>query len=671
MSKYTFGCPSQVCFNGHDKGKSFFVITISLSKLGLTFILTPYVFSFDYTTHFYYTELKILYIFNNMKKIQIEKVVMRFVGDSGDGIQLMGNQISETSVMTSENDIYTFVEFPPEIRAPAGSISGISVFQLSISSKKLYAIDDNVDLLVAFNPAALKNSMSYLKNDGLLILDTDSFNDKNLRRAGFNINPLTDDVLSKYKVIKTPITKLTYDCVKENIPSVSNAKRCKNFFALGLICWIYDRNIETIKNWINKKFKDNDIIEGNKKALIAGYNYGNTIEILHSQFHIPALKKDEQSKKLMKISGNKAFSLGALASSIILDLPVFSANYPITPASDILHEISLHINENFKVCQLEDEIAAINAIIGASYGGSLAFTCTSGPGLDLMQEGIGLAIMSQLPIVILNIQRSGPSTGIPTRSEQTDLLASIFGRHGESETIVIAPNSPGDCFYSIIEGFYLSIMSLTPVIILSDANLANSSELWKTPSIEEIKDKANINLDKLKQRYPTNSENKMNNWIQPGMKDKEACIGGLERDQVSGNVSYDPINHFNMVKKRKKNIQEIANIFKKTDIIGKTNGKNLIVTWGSVYGIVRSVYEELMYSFDISLIYIKYLNPLPNDLNPILNSFKRIIIIEENLNQLDLIIRSKYLIETKSINQVTGKPFAFNELKINLISICL
>lgn len=614
---------------------------------------------FDYTTHFYYTEQKILYIFNNMNKIQIEKVVMRFVGDSGDGIQLMGNQISETSVITSGNDIYTFVEFPPEIRAPAGSISGVSGFQLSISSKKLYAIDDNVDLLIAFNPAALKTSISYLKSNGLLILDTDSFNDKNLKRAGFDENPLENNFLDKYKVIKIPITKITYECVKEYIPSVSNAKRCKNFFALGLICWIYDRNTELIKNWIDKKFKDKEIIEGNKKALIAGFNYGNTIELLHSQFHIPSLEKNNTTKNSIKISGNKAFSLGALASSIIFNLPIFSANYPITPASDILHELSLYINENFKICQLEDEIAAINAIIGASYGGSLAFTCTSGPGLDLMQEGIGLAIMAQLPIVIINIQRSGPSTGIPTRSEQTDLLASIFGRHGESKTIVIAPNSPGDCFYSIIEGFYLSMISLSPVIILSDANIANSSELWQKPTIDEIKQHANI------------KEIKNTDWNIPGTKNKEMCIGGLEKDPISGNVSYDPINHFNMIKKRQNKLNDITKFFKSIDIIGEKSGKNLIITWGSVYGIVRSVYENSSKYIDMSLIYLRYLNPLPNDLNQILKSFKRIIIIEENLNQLDLIIRSKYLIETKTINQVTGKPFVFNELKINLENICL
>lgn len=609
-----------------------------------------------------------------MNKIEIEKVIMRLVGDSGDGIQLIGSQISETSVIISKNDIYTFVEFPPEIRAPAGSISGISGFQLAISSKKIYAIDDHVDLLVAFNPAALKTSISSLKKNGLLILDTDSFNDKNLKRAGYDSNPLTDESLNKYKIIKIPITKLTYECVKKNIPSVSNAKRCKNFFALGVICWIYDRDIEIIKNWIKKKFKDTDISEGNKNALITGLNYGSTIELLHSQFCIPSIKKYEKEQNLIKISGNKAFSLGALASSIIFNLPVFSANYPITPASDILHELSLYINENFKICQLEDEIAAINAVVGASYGGSLSFTCTSGPGLDLMQEGIGLAVMSNLPLLVLNIQRSGPSTGIPTRSEQTDLLASIFGRHGECSVIVLAPNSPSDCFFTIIESFYLSIIALTPVIILSDGNLANSSELWETPSLDEINKKTQINIDNIKPGYMRNTDEKIKNdyWVIPGIKDKECCIGGLEKDQLTGNVSYDTQNHFNMIKKRHANILNISNFFKKIDIIGKKEGKNLIITWGSVYGIVRSVYDEMVHiKKDVSLTYIRYLNPLPNDLEELLKSFEKIIIIEENLSQLAFLIRSKYLIKTISINQVSGKPFIFEELKSKLINICL
>lgn len=610
-----------------------------------------------------------------MNKIEIEKVVMRFVGDSGDGIQLMGNQISESSVIISGNDIYTFVEFPPEIRAPAGSISGISGFQLSISSKKIYAIDDNVDLLVAFNPAALKTAIDSLKKNGLLIIDTDSFTDKNLKRAGYNLNPLTDEFQKEYKIIKIPITKLTYDCVKDYIPSVSNAKRCKNFFTLGLISWIYDRNIEIIKKWIEKKFTDETIAKSNEKALIAGYDYGNNTEIVHSQFYIPSLKiKNKDETKIIKISGNKAFSLGALASSIIFNLPLFSANYPITPASDILHELSLYINEKIKVCQLEDEIAAINAIIGASYGKSLAFTCTSGPGLDLMQEGIGLAVMSKLPILILNIQRSGPSTGIPTRSEQTDLLASIFGRHGECDVIVMAVNSPADCFFSIIEGFYLSIMALTPIIILSDGNLANSSELWEIPSTDEIYKKTNINLNELNKKLIHNEENYNENdyWVTPGIKNKECCIGGLEKDNTTGNVSYSAKNHLEMTIKRKINISNISNLFKKIEILGKEKNTNIIITWGSVYGIVRSIYEDTKeLQKNTSLICLRYLNPLPSELEKIIKSFKKIVIIEENMSQLAFVIRSKFLIETISINQVSGKPFIFNELKEKIINICL
>lgn len=605
-----------------------------------------------------------------MNKIQIEKVIMRFVGDSGDGIQLIGNQISESSVLMSGNDIYTFVDFPPEIRAPAGSISGISGFQLSISSKKIYAIDDNVDLLVAFNPAALKTSIACLKQNSLLILDTDSFNDKNLKRAGFDTNPLIDNSLEKFKIVKIPITKLTYDCVKDKIPSVSNAKRCKNFFVLGLICWAYDRNTKIIIEWIKKKFKELDIMEGNLNAFLAGYNYGNTVEIFHNQFYIPSLKEYKKSDKLIKISGNKAFCMGAIMSSTIFNMPIFSANYPITPASEILHELSLNISEKIKICQLEDEIAAINAIIGASYGGALTFTCTSGPGLDLIQEGLGLAIMAQLPLLVLDIQRSGPSTGIPTRSEQTDLLAAIFGRHGESGIIVLAPNSPSDCFYSIIEGFYISIISLSPVIILSDANLANSSELWQMPSIEEIKKKINIDMNIIKERLTNNDKNKT--WIVPGKKNFECCIGGLEKDELTGNISYDPINHFNMTIKRKTNIQNISKIFNKIEIIGNKKTENLIITWGSVYGITRSVFEELIKNKkNISLISIRYLNPLPNDLDEIILSSKKIIIIEENLGQLAMLIRCKYLINTVSINQISGKPFTFDELKSKIIDVCI
>lgn len=604
-----------------------------------------------------------------MSKSNVKKVVIRFAGDSGDGIQLIGDQISNSSVLVSENDIYTFVDFPAEIRAPAGSLSGVSGFQISISNEKIYFIENNVDLLVSLNPAALKSSIDLLKNNSILIVDSDSFNDKNLKRAGFLTNPLIDNSLDKYKLIKIPITKLTYECVKNIISSVSKAKRCKNFFVLGLVCWIYDRDINIIISWIEKKFKSKDIFNANKSALHAGYNYGYNLEILQNQIIIPPsnLYKDSM---VTKISGNKAFSIGALASSFLLNMPLFSANYPITPASDIMHNLCLYANNEFKIIQMEDEIAAINAAIGASYGGALAFSCTSGPGLDLMQEGIGLSIMAELPILILNIQRSGPSTGIPTKSEQTDLFASIFGRHGESSVIVLAANSPSDCFWSIIEGFMLAIISRGPVIVLSDANIANSSELWKIPSIHDINHKFKIILNKLQIDLLVKSDKKHNKnlWEKPGESGNESCIGGLERDIETGDVSHNHLNHEKMVKKRFDKINNVINFYQPLEILGNRNGDFLIITWGSVYGIVRSIYNDIYKNFNISLICLRYINPLPIELKDILYSFKNIIIIEENLGQLAYILRANYHINTININQVTGKPFDFTILKNKILN---
>jgi len=610
-----------------------------------------------------------------MKKVQIDKVVMRFVGDSGDGIQLIGNQISDSSVVASGNDIYTFVDFPSEIRAPSGSISGVSGFQVSISSKKLYNVGDEVDLLVAFNPAALKTSIISLKKDGFLIIDIDSFNDKNLKRAGFSENPLLDGSLDKFKLLQIPITKLTYDCVKDIIESTSKAKRCKNFFALGIVCWLYDRNLDHIFSWLHKKFKNDDVLfSSNKAALLAGFNYGDNIELLQTQMHISAVNFYNKTDKLIKISGNKAFSIGAIASSILMDLPLFSANYPITPATDILQDLSLYSKNKMTIIQLEDEIAAINAVVGASYGGALSFTCTSGPGLDLMQEGLGLAIMSELPLLLLNIQRCGPSTGIPTKSEQTDLLASIFGRHGESRIIVLAPNSPSDCFWTIIEGFYLSILSLSPVIILSDANLANSSELWRVPSISDVKAKfkcdfLNIKTKQLYYSYDIDLVNKNKFWTVPGKKGFETCIGGLERDLLTGNVSHCPINHFKMTNMRSNKLFEVRKLFLDLDVLGSAKGDVLIITWGSVFGIVRSVYDTLLLEIkkSVSLICLRYLYPLPLDLDVLISSFKKIIVIEENMGQLSFILKSYYLNNISCINQVTGKPFEFNILKSKIL----
>ncbi|CAB3976495.1 2-oxoacid:acceptor oxidoreductase subunit alpha [Candidatus Azoamicus ciliaticola] len=593
-----------------------------------------------------------------MGKLLLDKVVIRFAGDSGDGIQLIGNQFSDSSVIKSGNDVYTLVEYPSEIRAPAGSISGISGFQVTISSKKIFSFDNEVDSLVVFNPAALKISLNMLKLGGILFVDSDSFNDKNFKKAGYVSNPLTDESISNFKLVSIPITTLTYACVKDIINVVSKAKKCKNFFALGVICWVYDRSLDGIIDWLKKKFGDSDLFFANEKVLRAGYNYCSTIELFNNQFFIPALKLYGKDDKLVKISGNKAFAIGAITSSFLLKLPLFSANYPITPASDIFHELANYIDESIRVFQLEDEISAICSVIGASYGGSLAFTCTSGPGLDLMQEGLGLAIMANLPLILIDVQRCGPSTGIPTKSEQTDLLASIFGRHGESSVVVLAPNSPSDCFWTIIEASYLSIISLSPVIILSDANLANSSELWKVPCLLEIKKWSLVDFDNFYKSF---------NWNVPGKEGDVICIGGLERDVITGNVSHDPINHSLMVEKRHKKILNLVNYIEDVSVIGNLGGKVLIITWGSVFGLVRSLYDEMNKVF--SLVCLRHLNPFPKNLKSIIDSFEKIVVIEENCGQLSFILRANYIIQIININQVTGKPFDRIFLKNKIFDI--
>jgi len=608
-----------------------------------------------------------------MNTINIDKVIIRFIGDSGDGIQLIGNQISNTSVVFSGNDIYTFVEFPPEIKAPAGSITGVSSFQLTISSKKIYGVEDKIDVLVAMNPAALKVGLPYLKKNGILIIDTDTFNNKNLNRAKIKSNPILDDSLLDYRIVKVPISILTYEGVKDILSSVGKAKRCKNFFVLGLIYWLYDRNLSDTLSWLKIKFKDSTLYLANKKSLIAGYNYGDNLEIFKDQYHISPANLFKPDAKLRKISGNTAFALGAMFTSILNNLQLFSANYPITPATDILHELAKYNSEDIKIVQMEDEIAAVTATIGASYGGALSFTCTSGPGLDLMQEGIGLAVMAELPIVVINVQRSGPSTGIPTRSEQTDLMSSIFGGHGECGRIVLSPNSPSDCFYTIMEGFYLAVKYLVPVIILSDSNLANSSELWEIPSEDDLKKLKYSNISCLNNRLidinNTENDDLHRKWVIPGRKGFECCIGGLERNEKRNEVSYDPDNHFLMVKSRDKKIKDVVNDIPNTIVIGKRKGDILIITWGSVFTLVNNVYINYFSDIeqDISLISLRYLNPLPSDLFSIILDFKKVIVIEENMGQLAYILRSVYTRKIISIYQVTGKPFSIEKIRTEVL----
>lgn len=591
------------------------------------------------------------------------KIVIKFSGDSGDGIQLLGNQFSNYSVINNKNDIYTFVDFPPEIRAPAGSINGVSSFQLTISKKKLYTFDNYIDVLIAFNPASLKKNEKNINENSIIIIDKDTFNEKNLEKIKYN-KDILQNLYKKYKIIEIPITKITYDATKIFLESVSKAKRCKNFFILGLLTWLFDRKINNIFKNIKNKFKNNiNMYNANKSAFLAGFNYGDVLELSIPKIKVPSYKKYIKKKNLIKISGNKALCAGVLTIQKLFKLPLFSAMYPITPASEILHELSQYISKDINIIQMEDEIACINAIIGASYAGALSITFTSGPGLDLMQEGLGLAIMSNLPIILVNIQRSGPSTGIPTKSEQTDLSASLYGRHGESKIVIIAPKSPKNCFWSIIEAFCLAFFYKGPVIILSDANLANSSEAWKYPKLKNVY-KRIINLLK---KANIKIKNLINDW-QIMKKNKIICTGGLERNIKTNDVSHNSKNHDLMNKKRNSYLSKVKNLYENLKIINNKNNLFLIITWGSVYGVVKTLLKNLK-NKNISLLVLRYIFPLHKDLKLILKKYKYIIVIEENLSQLANLLKSHYKIKIMSINQISGEPFNYLILKTKLLKI--
>ncbi len=484
-------------------------------------------------------------------------------------------------------------------------------------------------------------------------------------KANLDLEILSDLSLNKFNVINIPISSLSYNSVSNLVDSISKAKKCKNMFALGLVCWLYDRDINVFLRLLSIKFKDGYIYDINKRVFLSGYNYASTLELFHNQYEIDPIAFNDDSYLFRKISGNQAFVIGAIVFSFINNFPFYAAGYPITPASEILHGLLKYNSYNYTVLQVEDEIAAVTSAIGASYGGRLAFTFTSGPGLDLMTEGIGLAVMAELPLVVIDVQRVGPSTGIPTKSEQTDLLSSIFGRHGESPVVVLAPNSPSDCFWIIMDAFLISIKYLIPVIILADANLANSSELWNFPSIDILLNSNYKGCDHFKKTFGINKT-----FANFNKNEFKFCIGGLEKNKDTGCVSYDPDNHFKMVKFRNNKISLISKDIPFTNIIGNKYGNLLIITWGSVYGVVRSVYNyfldiSLDYSF-FSLVCLRHLNPLPDDLIFIIKNFKKVLVIEENMGHLSFILKSNYFLNVIEIIQVTGKPFSFSYLKYKI-----
>jgi 2-oxoglutarate ferredoxin oxidoreductase subunit alpha len=599
--------------------------------------------------------------------VEIENVTIRFAGDSGDGMQLTGTQFTNTSAILG-NDISTLPDFPAEIRAPAGSLPGVSGFQVNFSSRDIRTPGDEPNVLVAMNPAALKVNLPDLEMGGILIINSDSFADLNLKKAGYERNPLEDGSLSAYRVISIPLTELNLNALKELGLGKKEADRCKNFFALGMMYWLYDRPLEPTLKWIQSKFQKNPLIlEANIRALRAGYNYADTTELFTTHYRVR--KANLAPGKYRNITGNEATALGFIAASQIAKRPLFYASYPITPASDILHELSRHKNFGIKTFQAEDEIAAITAAIGASFAGHLGLTGTSGPGVALKSEAIGLAVMTELPVVIANIQRGGPSTGLPTKTEQADLLQAMFGRNGECPAAIVAPATPADCFNMAFEAFRIATMFMTPVFYLSDGYLGNGSEPWKIPKSGELpRIEINFRTDPDGfHPYLRDEATLARPWAIPGTPGLEHRIGGLEKQHISGNVSYHPENHEFMVRLRAEKIARIANFIPEVEVFGKPEGKILVVSWGGTYGAVTSAVEIMQRrGKSVSSIHLRYLNPLPRNLGEVLSKFEKILVPELNLGQLQLLLRARYLVDAIGLNKVKGLPFKISEVVAKL-----
>jgi 2-oxoglutarate ferredoxin oxidoreductase subunit alpha len=605
-------------------------------------------------------------ILNNVEEKHIEElegVTIRFAGDSGDGMQLTGTQFTNTTAIVG-NDISTLPDFPAEIRAPAGSLPGVSGFQLNFSNHDIRTPGDEPNVLVAMNPAALKVNLPDLEAGGLLIVNTDAFSENNLKKASYTSNPLDDSSLDGFRVFKLPITTLNRAALKEvKLPS-KEVDRCKNFWALGLMYWLYDRPMEPTQRWIEAKFRNKaEVATANLMALKAGFAYGDAAEIFTTHYRVR--KAAIAPGKYRNITGNQATALGCVAASVLAGRPLFYASYPITPASDILHELSMHKNFGVKTFQAEDEIAAICAAVGASFTGHLALTGTSGPGLALKSEAIGLAAMTELPVVIIDVQRGGPSTGLPTKTEQADLLQAMFGRNGECPVAIVAASTPADCFDMAVEAFRIAVRHMVPVVYLTDGYLGNGAEPWKLPAIDDLPKFGVEFTTKAEgfQPYVRDPETLARNWAIPGTLGLEHRVGGLEKADITGNVSYDPENHMHMVLTRAEKVARIADDIPELEIYGEPTGRLLVIGWGSTYGAITSAVEEMQRrGQSVSSIHMRHLNPFPRNLGDILGRFDRVLVPELNMGQLCMLLRAKYLVPAISYPKVKGKPFKISEL---------
>ncbi|MHB1686220.1 MAG: 2-oxoacid:acceptor oxidoreductase subunit alpha [Ignavibacteriaceae bacterium] len=598
------------------------------------------------------------------KEVQsLSEVTVRFAGDSGDGMQLTGSQFSDTTALMG-NDLSTLPDYPAEIRAPIGTVYGVSGFQLHFSSSDIHTPGDRPDLLVAMNPAAVKKNLSELKPGATIIVNTDSFDRKNLQLAKYETNPLEDDSLEGFEVLPVPIASLTAKALEGSSLSPKEVSRCKNFFALGLMYWLFDRPLDQTLNWIQKKFSKTPVfIDANTKALMAGYNYGENTEIFNTRYSVEPAKLPKGTYR--SISGNEATALGFLAASVKSGLPLFLGSYPITPATEILQYLSNYKNFGVKTLQAEDEIAGITSAIGAAFAGNLAITTTSGPGLALKTEAIGLALMTELPLVIVDVQRGGPSTGLPTKTEQADLLQAIYGRNGEAPVAVLAASTPSDCFNMAMEASRLAIKYMSPVILLTDGYLANGSEPWKIPHVNELPEfPVKFRTEKEGFAPYLRDENLSRPWVKPGTPGLEHRIGGLEKANITGTVSYDPDNHDLMVNLRAQKIKNMINDIPDLTVDGDMEGELLILGWGGTYGAIKeAVIKARKAGYNVSQAHLKYLNPLPKNTEYVLKGFKNVLLPEINLGQLSKILRSEFLIPIKQLNIMRGLPFRVSDIE--------
>ena len=599
----------------------------------------------------------------------LQEVVIKFAGDSGDGMQLTGTQFTNNSAMLGL-DLATFPDFPAEIRAPIGTLPGVSGFQLRFSSDRIFTPGDECDVLVAMNAAALKVNLKALKKGGKIIVNTDGFDAKNLRLANYpeGVNPVEDNSLDGYEVIKMDVTKMTREALKDITMGTKEKDRAKNMFVLGFLYWMYNRSMDNTIVFLTEKFgKKPEILESNIKALQSGYNFGDTTETFSARYSVA--KATMEAGTYRSMMGNQALSYGLIAASQKSGLPIFLGSYPITPASDILHELSRHKAFGVRTFQAEDEIAAITSAIGASYGGHLGVTTTSGPGMALKAEAMGLAVMLEIPLLIINVQRGGPSTGLPTKTEQSDLMQAYYGRNGECPMPVISASTPSDCFDAVYEAFRISVQHMTPVIFLSDGYIANGAEPWKFPqsaNLPEIKTAFKTQLGDHEEKFQPylRDEKLVRPWVIPGTPAMEHRIGGLEKQNITGNISYEPENHQIMVKIRQEKVDKIAEHIPEQKLdSGAEKGKVLVIGWGSTYGSIKSACAQLQaQGASISHAHIRYIRPFPKNLGDIIKNFDKVLIPELNNGQLVKIIRDVYMVDARAYNKIMGIPFTKTEL---------